>query len=72
MSTKTGKCTKVTASSSGGSATVTFDPPPPLLWVDPPDRVWDVLVAAYTKGSDVQITFDDSTAPPTPTVASAV
>lgn len=75
MSTKTGKVTKVTASASGASATIHYDEPPPNgtnePWNDPPDKVWDVLVAAYTKGSDVDVTYDDSTSPPTKTAASA-
>ena len=67
MSVKTGKVTAVTASGSGSSATLHGDGPPPWddVWTDPPDRIWAVLVAAYTKGSDVEITYNDTTSPPT-------
>ena len=74
MSTKTGKVTKVTASSSGSSATLHFESPPPPhdeAWNDPNDKVWAVLVAAYTKGSDVDVTYDDTTSPPTKTAVTA-
>ena len=64
MSVKTGKVKEVTASASGSSAKLHFDDPPPEghdeLWTDPPDRVWQVLVACYTKGSDCEVTYDDT------------
>ena len=73
MSVKTGKVTATTASGSGSSVTLHGDGPPlwDETWSDPPDRIWDVLVAAYTKGADVEITYDDSTQPPTKTGAKA-
>lgn len=75
MSTKTGKVKSITASSSGASATIHCDLPPPngedIPWNDPPAAVWAVLVAAYTKGSDVDVTFDDTTSPPTKTAVTA-
>jgi hypothetical protein len=73
MSVKTGKVTAIHASANGSSATLSFPGPPPETetWMNPGDRVWDVLVAAYTKGSDVDVTYDDSTQPPTKTGAKA-
>ena len=74
MSTKTGKVTQTTASGSGSSCKVDFPGPPPTsyLWVDPPDRAWDVLSGAKTSGCDVEITFDDTTTPPTATAAKSL
>lgn len=73
MSVKTGKVTATTASGSGSSVTLHGDGPPPWddVWVDPPDRIWDVLNGAKPSGGDVEITYDDTTSPPTKTGAKA-
>ena len=74
MSVKTGTVTQVHAGANGSTATVTYPGPPPETdtWTDPSDRIWDVLVAAYAKGSSVEVTYDDSTQPPTKQSVKAV
>lgn len=73
MSTKTGKVTQATGSASGASYRIDFPGPPPTseLWNDPPALVGAILLAAYTKGSDVDISYDDTTTPPTKTAVTA-
>lgn len=70
MSTKTGKVSSATANvaSSGGTATVTGSGPPPWsqVFTDPNATLLLLLIGAYAKGSDVEVTFDDTTVPPTP------
>jgi hypothetical protein len=75
VSIKTGKVTSASASvSSGRSATAGGAGPPPWTqtFADPNDSLYALLLAAYTKGSDVEITYDDSTQPPTPLTVKAL
>lgn len=62
-STKTWKVTEATASAAGTSFRLHNDGPPveDEVWTDPPSWAVPVLMACYTKGSDCEVTKDDTT-----------